>query len=291
MKKEKNKNFKMDKNVVERVLRAGKYTLVSGLVLVMLTGCGPIFKKEVSTNSNTTYDSIDTTDNDLITTGIEQILDVPNEDFKLSVSYKCVLKDNEKWTVTDDKQIYTEISTKGLKEGYQVYIDNVHTDTTIRSIYPSVDGITQDSMDDRLHGEQLLGFPISDANAYGNINCIEGQNDTFIKGSFSGFKGYSYGTVSEKRFVESDYLDAGVFANKISSVIDLIIVKPDGTITCTSVPSTIQVSVWPYIEEIDKKGNSYYTLYVIDKNLGNVTKTEVSADDYEEVNQTGKGSK
>ena len=74
-------------------------------------------------------------------------------------------------------------------------------------------------MDDRVHNAQMVGFPISDTNTYSNVNSIEGQNQTFMQGSFYGFNGYSSGSISEKRYVESDYLSGGVYANKINSVV------------------------------------------------------------------------
>ena len=91
----------------------------------------------------------------------------------------------------------------------------------------------------------------------------------------------SSGSVSEKRYVESDYLKAGVYANKIASVIDLIIQKADGTVRCVSVPSTIGVSVWPYVEKVDNSGKSFYTYYYVG-NDGKVVEKELSVDEYEE---------
>ena len=196
--------------------------LVVGAMVFTLTGC---MEREVSTNANTSYDVIDTTSNEALENGITQIIDVPGESFKLVVNYQCELQEDERWTVTSDKQINTEIRTDGLPAGTQVYIDNVHTDTTICSYYPQVDGVTQDTMDDRIHNAQMLGFPVSDSNAYVGINQIEGQNETFISGFVHGYNGYSSGSISEKRFLESDYLEKAVYANKITSIIDLIIVK------------------------------------------------------------------
>ena len=160
------------------------------------------------------------------------------------------------------KQINTEIRTDGLAAGTQVYIDNVHTDTTICSYYPQVDGITQDTMDDRIHNAQMLGFPIADDNAYLEINQIEGQNETFIRGFVHGYNGMSSGSISERRRVESDYLGSGVFANKITSIIDLIIVNGE-EITCVSVPSEVQVSVWPFIKMQKDDGTVYYKYYYL----------------------------
>ena len=249
--------------------------LVVGAMVFTLTGC---MEREVSTNANTSYDVIDTTSNEALENGITQIIDVPGESFKLVVNYQCELQEDERWTVTSDKQINTEIRTDGLPAGTQVYIDNVHTDTTICSYYPQVDGVTQDTMDDRIHNAQMLGFPISDSNAYVGINQIEGQNETFISGFVHGYNGYSSGSVSEKRFLESDYLEKAVYANKITSIIDLIIVKGEN-MTCVSVPSEVQVSVWPFIERQKSDGTKYYRYYYL-KDNGTMTYEELSEDEY-----------
>lgn len=256
-------------------LKKAGAVLVVGAMVFTLTGC---MEREVSTNANTSYDVIDTTSNEALENGITQIIDVPGESFKLVVNYQCELQEDERWTVTSDKQINTEIRTDGLPAGTQVYIDNVHTDTTICSYYPQVDGVTQDTMDDRIHNAQMLGFPISDSNAYVGINQIEGQNETFISGFVHGYNGYSSGSISEKRFLESDYLEKAVYANKITSIIDLIIVKGEN-MTCVSVPSEVQVSVWPFIERQKSDGTKYYRYYYL-KDNGTMTYEELSEDEY-----------
>ena len=249
--------------------------LVVGAMVFTLTGC---MEREVSTYANTSYDVIDTTSNEALENGITQVIEVPGESFKLVVNYQCELKEDERWTITSDKKLNMEIRTDGLTSGTQVYIDNVHTDTTICSYYPTVDGVTQDTMDDRIHNAQMLGFPIADDNAYLGINQIEGQNETFIKGFVHGYNGYSSGTVEEKRFLESDYLEKAVYANKITRIIDLLIVKGE-EITCVSVPSEVQVSVWPFIEIQKSGGTKYYRYYYLNDN-GTMTYEELSEDEY-----------
>ena len=250
--------------------------VVCGALVFSLTGC---MSKEVSTNSDINYDIIDTTSTEALENGITQVIEVPGQSFKLVVNYQCELQEDERWTVTSDKQMNMEIRTDGLPAGMQVYIDNVHTDTTICSYYPTVDGVTQDTMDDRIHNAQMLGFPISDSNAYYGINQIEGQNETFISGTVHGFNGYSNGSVSEKRFLESDYLEKAVFANKITSVIDLIIVNGE-EMTCVSVPSEVQVSVWPFIKMQKDDGTVYYKYYYLKESTGDMTYDELSEDEF-----------
>lgn len=274
----------VNRDAIQNIRKKGTLVLVTGAILCSLPGCG----REVSTNANVKYDVIDTMDEDLVANGIQQRLEVPGEDFDLVVDYRCVLEENAKWTITSDKEMYLDVYTDGLDDNTKVFIDNVHIDTTIRSVYPSVDGITQDTMDDRIHNSQMIGFPISDDNTYSTVNCIEGQNQTFMQGSFYGFNGYTSGSISERRYIESDYLAAGVYANKINSIIDLIIQKEDGTTTCVSVPSTVGISVWPYIERINTDGSSTFRCYYYDENNGKMEHKDYTEQEYEQLTHSNK---
>lgn len=273
----------VNRDAVKKASKTGALVLAAGILACTLSGCD----REVSTNAGVHYDVIDTMNQDIATSGIEQVIDVPGENFKLVIHYRCILEDNAKWTITSDKEMYMDIRTQGLDPNTKVFIDNVHIDTTIRSVYPSVDGITQDSMDDRVHNAQMVGFPISDTNTYSNVNSIEGQNQTFMQGSFYGFNGYSSGSISEKRYVESDYLSGGVYANKINSVVDLIIQKPDGTTTCVSVPSTIGVSVWPYIKRVNNNGTAFYRYYYYDEKAGRMEYKDYNEEEYKQLTGAG----
>ena len=159
----------------------------------------------------------------------------------------------------------------------KVYIDNIHTDTSICSYYAQINGVMQDTMDDRIHNSLMLGFSISDTNSYSGINQIEGQNDTFVKGFASGYNGYHSASITEQRFLESDFLKNGVYANKISSVIDLIIVNGEET-TFTSVQSEVQVSVWAYIQFQDDD-QIIYRFYYLGED-GKMTYDELTPEEY-----------
>lgn len=268
----------INEEAFKKLRKKGKCVLVTGMIgaTILLSGCGA---REVSTNSGTQYDVIDTTSDEALEQGITQIKEIPGQDFNLVIDYKCELEDGERWTVTSDKNLTMEIRTDGCPEGVEVYIDNIHTDTTICSYYPQVDGITQDTMDDRVHNSLMLGFPIADDNSYIGTNKIEGQNETFIQGFVHGYSGYTSGSVTEKRFLESDYLDKGVNANKIGSVIDLIIINGD-VVTCTSVNSEVQVSVWPYIMRQNSDGSMTYRYYYLDESTGKMTYKDLSEQEY-----------
>lgn len=195
------------------MLLAGSFSLISA-------GC-EINEEFGSDTSN--YDILENNSNtntDNLSEGVEQILDVKNNDFKLVLNF---IYNNSSWRITENKTIYMSAKTVGLPENLEVFIDNIHSDTSIVSSKAMLDGILQDSMDDRIHNSLMIGFPISDANEYIGCNLIEGMNQTFIQGFIYGCNGYSSGSVSERRFTEEDFLKRGVWANRIDTVIDLII--------------------------------------------------------------------
>lgn len=173
------------------------------------------------------YDTLDVPDETKevldVHDGLKQVLTVPGEEFKLVVEYSTDLNSGTEWTITAPKKLTTKTYTQGLDSGTKVYIDNIHTDVSTVSDYTMMNGILQDSMDDRIHNSLMLGFPISDDVSHIGINQIEGQNDTFVSGSVYAFNGYAGGSYSERRFEECDYLGAGVYGSLISSSYGLLI--------------------------------------------------------------------
>lgn len=257
--------MKKKKDILSLKLKLCALALSSTL---SLTGC---LGREVAMNSSIEHTTLDQNNVDDVKNGTTQIIKVPNNDFNLVVNYKFNLCQNERWTITDDKDIVMEINTENLSEGTQVYIDNIHTDTKIVSYSPYSNGVLQDTMDDRIHNSLMLGFPISNDESYVGVNHIEGQNDTFISGYSYGGNGYSSGSISQRRRLESEYLESGVYANEISSVIDLIIVDENNVTSCVSVNSDISVPVWPFTKYVDD-GTVYYNYYYYDDNSTKIKK-------------------
>lgn len=128
-------------------------------------------------------------------------------------------------------------------------------------------------MDDRIHNSLMLGFPISDTIAYYGVNIIEGQNSEFIEGwsyGYNGYNGYN-GSVETKRRKESEFLENGVWANQMDSVIDLIIVdKNTNEMRTVSVFSNLLIEVNHRITFIEEEN---YVTYEYDRN-GNKTKVD-----------------
>ena len=145
------------KNIKNLKIRVTALALVASS-LFTLTGC---IGRELAANED--YDIVHTEENnDDLSMGLTQILDVPGKSFKLITQYACDDTSKREWRITSDKFLYFNVYTKGLPEGTEVYIDNIHIDTSIKSKYAAVDGVIQDSMDDHVHSSQLIGFPISD---------------------------------------------------------------------------------------------------------------------------------
>ena len=174
------------------------------------------------------YDVV-STDNGVgnFSSGLRQDLEVPGQNFKLVTEYSCDDVSKREWRITSDKFLYLQVYTEGLPSDTEVYIDNVHIDTSIKSKYAIVDGILQDTMDDHVHSSQLVGFPISDNVSYYGVNAIEGNNEQFIKGFGYGYNGYHNSFVESKRRTENDFLEMGVYANKIQIVYDLLVKGPN----------------------------------------------------------------
>lgn len=193
--------------------------VLAGAITLTTSGCS----KELS-SSTTDYDTIDTNldleSSNEITKGVTQVLPVTGEDFNLVIEYMC---DDSAWCITSDKKLYMTIYTDGLPDNKKVYIDNIHMDTTIVSTNAYFDGIKQDTLDDRIHNSLMIGFPISDNNKFYGINVIEGQNSEFLEGYSHGYSGYHSSSVETQRYLESDFLEDGVWANKIAGAIGLLI--------------------------------------------------------------------
>ena len=232
-------NIKVNKRLVKKISAMGLVFVLAGT----MSGC---MEHELAVQEN--YSTIRQNDyRNTISNGVENVLDVPGEEFKIVTQYKC--SDNV-WLITSDKELYMSVFTKGLPEGYTVYIDNVHIDTFILSDLAVFNGIKQDTMDDRIHNSMMMGFPISDTVKYIGINNIEGMNQEFIEGTFYGYSGYSSGTVTTKRYLESDYREWGVYGNKITVVYDLLVKGPnDLDFRNVSVIDKIVVEASPYEKE------------------------------------------
>lgn len=241
-----------------KIKNGKKLKAALGLTIVLttmsLTGCG---EDVYVPDAEEKYDILDLEDRYL-----KQTLTVPEEDFKLVIEY-VPGEEVEKWTVTDNKELYTKVYTEGLPADTKVWIDNVHTDISLIATRGTMNGITQDSMDDRIHNSLMYGFPISDTTTFFGDTKIEGENSTFITGSSYGFNGYNSGSITERRHSEKEYLEAGVYANKISSAYGLLIQKGDNEPYGKDVSADIAVLIDNEVTMIDDDGEK--TTYIFER--------------------------
>lgn len=240
----------MKKDYLE-LKKALSVLLAGGVLTTVLSSCGPTELSASKSSIDMLDPSVSFDVGDNLNLGVTQIKEVYNEKFRLNINYVC--EEGSDWRITDTKYLNMKIKTEGLPTGIDVYIDNVHTDTTIVSTKAIYNGILQDSMDDRIHNALMIGFPISDSVVYSGWNVIEGQNSEFIEGWSYGYNGHHNTSVESKRRLESDFLEEGVYANQIDSVIDLIIVDNNINETrAVSVSSKILIRVNNKITFVEK---------------------------------------
>lgn len=230
----------------------GKLNAILGLSFVLgtsLTGCKS--SQTLTDDVTEIYTTIDSNENGIKETE-PQIVNIEGEDFKLEVKYYLDKEDSKDWHITSNKELFVEASIKGMPEDTKIWIDNVHTDTYIIATTEAMNGIKQDSMDDHSHNTEILGFPISDTVKYHGIIEIEGQDKDFIQGSSYGFNGYSNGTINQRRYSESEYLEKTVYANEIISVFDLWVQKGENEPYITGAKSRVVVIVDNEVTKIEK---------------------------------------
>lgn len=251
------KNLKV--GTLRKLLIASSFSLISA----SLTGCS---ETELSTNGVDDSKIVDFNDagtDDFLENGIRKVINVPGEEFKLVIEYSGEMENGEYWTVTDNKKLYTKIYTEDLPLGYEVYINDIHVDTSIVAKQKQMDGIKQDTMDGGVHNSTLPGFLIGNDSCYYGVNQIDGQNDEFIQGTMIGYESYSSGTVTQKRFLESDYLEKGVIANQVSSVYTLLVKGPDDiSYRGISVDDDIYIKIYNKVLFVDNLGEEYYKVYI-----------------------------
>jgi hypothetical protein len=199
--------------------------LTQSLATFTLVGCA----LEETTVPQEQYDEVkqDLSGDGLSSAGLVQTLDVPGESFKLITEYSCDSAKDRAWCITSDKFLYFKVYTEGLSADTNVYIDNIHIDTSILSHKEGMNGIKQDSMDDHTYNAQIIGFPIGNDICYYGVDAIEGCNQDFIQGTFYGMSGYASGEIEQRRYTEEDYLKYGVYASKFQIVYDLLIKGPN----------------------------------------------------------------
>lgn len=234
-----------------------KYSAILIILLltsILVTGC-TIETEVVDVDTKTDQITSDNLSDNTSIPSLTQNLPIYNEDFSLICTYDVDKDTLENWHVTDTKNIGMHVTTKGLPENYEVYIDHVHADISLKSTSPQINGITQDSMDDTFHGYSQDGFYINDNTEYYNIFAIDGYTSQFYE--LWGHAFGDYGTIQSeyKRLTEKHILDVGTYAEKLSVVYDISIKNPDSDKVYTK--SVISEILIPISKNINVKTTTF----------------------------------
>ncbi len=136
--------------------------------------------------------------------------------------------DTSKWRITDSKSLLLKAWTTSTAD--EVLVEHVHIDISLKATRPFFDGITQDTMDDSIHGGDQPGFLISETHSYQCVFAVEGYSATFLEGWGFACQYYGYAKVSEHRPSESGLRREGVYGEKVQVVWDLAIRSPEDSL-------------------------------------------------------------
>ncbi len=156
---------------------------------------------------------------------------IPGENFKFVTSYSTAYNAAE-WHITDSKTLNMEAWIEPIDSRTPItatiLVEHVHIDATITSEYALMNGVLQDTMDDKLHVGNQPGFLISEEYPYENIFVIEGLTQYLIDGWGYYNGSYGYSSIEQVRLTEANLINhGGVNGNKFSIVYD-ILVKYEG---------------------------------------------------------------
>ena len=157
---------------------------------------------------------------------------IPGERFDFVTRYSTKYS-TAAWRITDYKSIRMEARIAPVSSGWltattpTVFVEHVHVDCSIQSMLPGVDGLPQDSMDDKLHTGEQIGFWVTDEYPYENVFIIEGYSKTLIDGWGFVAGGTGVYGLKEERLTENNLVKEGkAYASKIQVVYDLAIRYP-----------------------------------------------------------------
>lgn len=145
------------------------------------------------------------------------------EDFIFKTTYDIGNYKFDDWRITDSKTIKMTAIVENAPNGTEIFIDHVHVDMALKSTSPQLDGMMQDSMDDKYHGFSQDGFFISQNYAYENVFAVEGFSKDIIEGWSFYCGSYGSGSLNSKRLTERNLILSGTYANKLTVVYDILI--------------------------------------------------------------------
>jgi len=133
-----------------------------------------------------------------------------------------------KWKITDNKNIHIKLEVIEQPENATLFVEHMHADCFIEATKQPVDGLLQDTMDDKIHGGiDQPGFYISKEYPYEEIFSIEGYSKFLIEGWGFVCQYYGWSYVSETRLTEDRLKEVGAIGSELVFVFD-ICVKYEG---------------------------------------------------------------
>ena len=167
--------------------------------------------------------------NDLAEGSLRIPHEISGERFDFITEYSTPYNASE-WQITDSKTLFMQATIKPHEdggEGVEVLVEHVHIDCNIQSEYAIMDGVNQDSMDDKLHVGTQPGFLVTEEYPYENYFAIEGYSQWLIEG-WGYFNGsYGYTSLEQTRLTEGNLRErGGVVGNRFQVVYDLLIKYP-----------------------------------------------------------------
>jgi uncharacterized membrane protein len=127
------------------------------------------------------------------------------------------------WKITDNKNVGIYLFVEKQPNNTIILVEHMHADVLIYSNRSEINGIKQDTMDDKLHTGNQLGFYVSPEYPYSCIFAIEGYTEFLL--SIWGFMWGDFGWMSgtERRLTEDTLKYYGAKGNEFMIVFDLLI--------------------------------------------------------------------
>lgn len=131
----------------------------------------------------------------------------------------------EFWKITDNKDLLLFLEIVNQPVDVIVYVEHMHADVTIHAYEEQLDGLLQDTMDDKLHAGDQPGFWVDPYHRYEEIFAVEGYSKWLIEGWMWFYSGWGSGKTDERRLTEENIIKAGAVGSQITVVYDILIEK------------------------------------------------------------------
>jgi len=150
------------------------------------------------------------------------------EGVNIRTSYQSDYGESQ-WKITDNKELYIKLEIVQQPNDTEVLIEHMHADVSIHAYKPHVDGLLQDTMDDKMHTGTQAGFYVSETYPYYETFAVEGYSKFLIEGWGFLIGYYGWTKIQEKRLTESNLIKVGAQGSEVVIVYDVLIKNPNET--------------------------------------------------------------